>query len=153
MIKDYLFAIIHKKPVEGGMSAVGGIADYTFYAPDAPEFADLKAKFEADIPQIMGCMGLGNEPLPLWWTGDFIPVDDHVAPYVVGEFNCSCVGLSQFGAACGEDKFLTDVPDDKLYEGYTLVKMIGEKAVATLDEMKGSVPVEVPAPAAADAAA
>ena len=136
------------------MSAVGGIADYTFYTPDAPEFADLKAKFEADIPQIMGCMGLGNEPLPLWWTGDFIPVDDHVAPYVVGEFNCSCVGLSQFGAACGEDKFLTDVPDDKLFEGYTLVKLIGEKAVETLDAMKASsVPVEVPVPEAAEAAA
>jgi len=135
MVKDELFAIIHKKPVEGGMSAVGGVADYTFYGPDAPEFADLKQKFEADIPQIMDSMGLGSEPLPLWWTGDFIPVDDHAAPFVVGEFNCSCVGLSQFGAACGPDKYLDDVADDQLMEGYELVRLIGAKAVATLDEL------------------
>jgi len=50
MVKDTLFAIIHKKPTEGNMSAVGGVSDYTFYEPDAPEFAELKAKFEADIP-------------------------------------------------------------------------------------------------------
>merc|ERR1719191_1016962 len=57
MVKDELFAIIHKKPQEGGLSAVGGTADY-------------------------------------------IPVDDHVAPMVVGEFNCSCVGISAFLKAC-----------------------------------------------------
>merc|ERR1719498_166975 len=147
MVKHSLFAIIHKKPTEGGMSAVGGVADYTFYKPDAPEFADLRAKFEADIPSIMTSMGLGNEPLPLFWTGDFIPVDNHVAPYVVGEFNCSCVGISQFGAACGPDKDLNDVADDKFVEGTILVDLIGKKAVETLDELKAKA-----APAAEAAA-
>merc|ERR1712196_358348 len=136
MVKNELFAIIHKKPVGEGMSAVGGVADYTFFKPDAPEFAELKAKFENDIPSIMGAMGLGDEPLPLFWTGDFIPVDDHVAPYVVGEFNCSCVGISQFGAACGPDKDLNDVAEDKFVEGTILVDLIGKKAVETLDELK-----------------
>merc|ERR1712070_843822 len=116
MVKDTLFSIIHKKPTAGNMSAVGGIADYTFYTPDAPEFASLRAKFEADMPKIMSSMGLENEPLPLLWTADFIPVDGHVAPYVVGEFNCSCVGISQFGAACGKDKFLENVPVGKFVE-------------------------------------
>merc|ERR1711967_223486 len=74
MVKDTLFSIIHKKPTAGNMSAVGGIADYTFYTPDAPEFASLRAKFEADMPKIMSSMGLENEPLPLLWTADFIPV-------------------------------------------------------------------------------
>merc|ERR1712222_170327 len=66
MVKDELFAIIHKKPIGGGLSAVGGISDYTFYSPDAPEFADLRKKFESDIPKIMKSMGLENEPLPLF---------------------------------------------------------------------------------------
>jgi len=154
MVKNNLFAIIHKKPEEGGMSAVGGIADYTFYKPDAPEFADLRAKFEADIPQIMGSMGLGGEPLPLFWTGDFIPVDDHVAPYVVGEFNCSCVGISQFGTACGPDKDLNDVPTSKFIEGTVLVDLIGKAAVETLDEMKAAAaPAAAPAEAPAEAPA
>merc|ERR1719313_1478601 len=73
MVKDTLFSIIHKKPTAGNMSAVGGISDYTFYAPDAPEFADFKVKFEEDMPKIMKSMGLENEPLPLLWTADFIP--------------------------------------------------------------------------------
>merc|ERR1712187_354577 len=93
MVKNELFAIIHKKPQKGGMSAVGGISEYTFYEPDAPEFADLKTKLYQDIPNMMTAMGLGGEPLPLLWTADFIPVDGHVAPMVVGEFNCSCVGI------------------------------------------------------------
>merc|ERR1719230_2399482 len=135
MVKDTLFSIIHKKPTAGNMSAVGGISDYTFYAPDAPEFADFKVKFEEDMPKIMASMGLENEPLPLLWTADFIPVSDHVCPYVVGEFNCSCVGISQFGAACGKTKFLPDVPIGKFMEGTQLVDLIGKKAVETLDEL------------------
>merc|ERR1719420_1744195 len=82
MVKDELFAIIHKKPKEGGLSAVGGIADYTFYEPDAPEFAALKAALYKDIPKMMAAMGLSGEPLPILWTADFIPVDGHIAPMV-----------------------------------------------------------------------
>merc|ERR1711870_227134 len=71
MVKDELFAIIHKKPKAGGMSAVGGVADYTFYEPDAPEFATLKAALYNDMPKMMASMGLANEPLPILWTADF----------------------------------------------------------------------------------
>lgn len=113
---------------------------------DAPEFADLRAKFEQDIPSIMASMGLANEPLPLFWTGDFIPVDNHIAPYVVGEFNCSCVGISQFGAACGPDKDLNDVSDDKFQEGTVLTDLIGRKAIETLDELRSSKPISVVKP-------
>merc|ERR1712078_951874 len=96
MVKDELFAIIHKKPQEGGLSAVGGIADYTFYGPNDKKYADLKKALYKDIPKMMEAMGLAGEPLPVLWTSDYIPVDDHVAPMVVGEFNCSCVGISAF---------------------------------------------------------
>jgi len=136
MVKDELFAIIHKKPTDGGMSAVGGISAYTFYEPDDPKFADLKAKLYQDIPKMMSAMGLGGEPLPLLWTADFIPVDNHVAPMVVGEFNCSCVGISAFLKACGPDKDLKDVSFRDFEYGMTLTTLIGKKAIETLDEIK-----------------
>merc|ERR1711924_353195 len=71
------------------------------------------------------------------WTGDFIPKNTEECPdgsdgktdFVVGEFNCSCVGISPFGAACGPDKDLKDVPDDKFRDGYELTCLMGEKAL------------------------
>merc|ERR1711990_590197 len=128
MVKDELFAIIHKKPKAGGMSAVGGGADYTFYEPDAPEFAELKAALYRDIPSMMASMGLAGEPLPILWTADFIPVDDHISPMVVGEFNCSCVGISAFLKACGPDKDLKDVSFRDFEYGMKLTKLIGKKS-------------------------
>merc|ERR1712054_136920 len=47
--------LIHKKPKEGGISAVGGTGSiYTYFGPDAPEYADLIKKFTVnDMPKIM----------------------------------------------------------------------------------------------------
>jgi hypothetical protein len=97
---------VHKKPKEGGLSAVGGTGStYTYFEADAPEYADLKAKFvERDLPQLMQKLGLGDEPLPLLWSADFIPVDgaeEGSTAYTIGEFNCSCVGISKFQAVAG----------------------------------------------------
>ena len=46
--------IIHKKPAEGGISAVGGTGSiYTFYGPDEPKFANLTSNFlTKDIDKI-----------------------------------------------------------------------------------------------------
>merc|ERR1711908_106588 len=76
-----------------------------------------------DIPVLLPCMGLEGEPLPLLWTADYIPKNpegwdkkENAGPYetayVVGEFNCSCVGISKFQAVCGGEKSLADVPDE-----------------------------------------
>ena len=160
MVTNALFQIIHKKPIEGGFSAVGGVNIPTFYAPSDPKYASLRTKFiETDIPQLMEAMhlgtcavyraarsaniprltyilcvrlvALGSQPLPLIWTGDFIPADgpvgdDGVTPttvYIVGEFNCSCVGLTNFGKGCGPNKDVDDVSDDNYHEGETGVKI------------------------------
>merc|ERR1711976_761749 len=67
-----------------------------------------KKMVEQDIPVLMKTLELPNEPIPLWWTADMInaslgecwspvPVDDQ--KWVVGEFNCSCVGISKCLAA------------------------------------------------------
>ena len=138
MVGDSLFQIIHKKPTDGGMSAVGGVAEYTFYKPDAPEFKELIDQFISDIPNIMDNLGIGGEPLPILWTADFIPVDDHSMPYVVGEFNCSCVGISKFGAACGPDKDLSNVASADMAEGYRLTNLIGRKVRESLEDLKAS---------------
>eukprot|EP00217_Crustomastix_stigmatica_P006512 CAMPEP_0183789832 /NCGR_PEP_ID=MMETSP0803_2-20130417/659_1 /TAXON_ID=195967 /ORGANISM="Crustomastix stigmata, Strain CCMP3273" /LENGTH=455 /DNA_ID=CAMNT_0026034013 /DNA_START=53 /DNA_END=1420 /DNA_ORIENTATION=+ len=140
MVKDTLFQIIHKKPVEGGLSAVGGINIPTFYAPNAPEYKDLRKKFEGhDIPQLLKAMNLDDQPLPLLWTGDFIPADGEKpgsTVYIVGEFNCSCVGITFFGKGCGPDKDYNDVADDAFAEGMALCELIGKKAVEGVKEFK-----------------
>merc|ERR1712217_742891 len=114
MAGDTCQMAIHKKP-EGGLSAVGGNSAYTFYNPDDPKYADMVQKLYKDIPDLMPAMGLGGEPLPLLWSADYIPKNpegwtekenagDDKTEYVVGEFNCSCLGISKFQAVCGGEK-------------------------------------------------
>ena len=100
-IGPQLVGIIHKKPKEGGISAVGGTGSvYTFYGPDEPKFANLTKNFLTDdMNKIMPALGL-DEPIPLWWTTDFILASPEGTPaaqekWIVGEFNCSCVGISK----------------------------------------------------------
>jgi len=97
-----LVGIIHKKPKDGGISAVGGTGSvYTFYGPDDPKFKSLTEGFLGeDIDKVMPSLGLGSEPIPLWWTTDFILASPVGTPsekeqWIVGEFNCSCVGISK----------------------------------------------------------
>merc|ERR1719254_427532 len=64
----------------------------------------LKKFIEEDCPVLMKTLDLPNEPIPLWWTADMInaslgkcwdAVDVKDQKWVVGEFNCSCVGISK----------------------------------------------------------
>merc|ERR1719210_2530874 len=73
-VGDALVGIIHKKPKEGGISAVGGTGStYTYYGPEESRFTTLTNNFmEKDLPQVMPALGLAGEPIPLWWTTDFI---------------------------------------------------------------------------------
>ena len=131
--------IIHKVPEGGGLSAVGGMSDYTYYTPEDPKYSDLLAKLMSDIPSLLKVMDLEGQPLPLLWTADYIPKDPEYArtdgvdtEYVVGEFNCSCVGISKFQAVCGGEKSLADVPDEDYYEACKLTDLMGKKALEML---------------------
>jgi len=98
MVGDNLLSIVHKKPSEGGVSAtLQSGAVYTTYEPDHPKFEALVKSFRADLPRIMEAFGLEKEPLPLLWTADFILDYDEDGNdcYYVGEFNCSCVGITK----------------------------------------------------------
>ena len=100
MIYDTPTEIVHKKPADGGISAtLASGAKYVSYKPDDPQFASLMEKvIKQDLPKILPALGLEKEPLPLIWTTDFILGDktaDGKDTYFVGEFNCSCVGITQ----------------------------------------------------------
>jgi len=152
MIGDTCTGIIHKKPKAGGISAVGGTGSvYTFYAPDAPEFATLSKNFIGnDIPSLMSNLELSGEPLPLWWTGDFINADPGtpgtpctIDKWIVGEFNCSCVGISVcLPAYCKADTpnaGFFDIPVKDVMEATYLGNLMGQKALGILDGEKGKM--------------
>jgi len=146
MAGDTCQMAIHKKPSgEGNLSAVGGNSDYTYYTPEDAKYKSMINKLYADIPNLLPAMGLGGEPLPLLWTCDYIPKNpegwekaekatDAETEYVVGEFNCSCVGISMFQAVCGGEKSLADVPDADYFEACKLTDLMGIKAIEMLNK-------------------
>jgi 2,3-bisphosphoglycerate-dependent phosphoglycerate mutase len=123
-----------------------------------------------DLSKVMPALGLADEPIPLWWTTDFIlsspvgtPTDQE--KWIVGEFNCSCVGISKCLAAyCKDDTpsatYYDIAPEDlAVAEGYG--NLMGVKALGILSAAKGApalaaatpAPAKAPAPAPAAAPA
>merc|ERR1711972_179455 len=131
MVGDECQMIIHKMPTGGGLSAVGGNSDYTFYEPDDAKYEWLYQSIKNSLTELMPTLGLTQDQLPILWTTDFIPKDPEAGgegtEYVVGEFNCSCVGISKFQAKCGGS--VADVADADYTDGVKLTDMIGRKAV------------------------
>jgi hypothetical protein len=147
LIGGEVVGIIHKKPKEGGISAVGGTGSiYTYYGPDEELFATLTKNFlEKDLSQIMPSLCIPDEPLPLWWTTDFIlssPEGTATADekWIVGEFNCSCVGISKCLAAyCKEDTpnaCFTDISTEDQEAAAKMGDLMGKVALETLDKVK-----------------
>jgi len=146
MAGDTCQMAVHKKPMGGGLSAVGGNSEYTYFKPDDPKYKGLVDKLYADIPTLLPAMDLGGEPLPLLWTADYIPKNpddwaagpydrscpDEKTEYTVGEFNCSCVGISKFQAVCGGEQTLADVPDEDYFDACELTDLMGVKAIEML---------------------
>merc|ERR1719486_316245 len=133
-------------PKLGGISAVSGTGSiYTFYGPDEPKFANLTTNFlTKDIDKVMPALGL-NEPIPLWWTTDFIlasPVGTPSAEekWIVGEFNCSCVGISKcLPAYCKDDTPSVgwkDIAAEDQKEAMAIGNMMGQVAMDILEKAK-----------------
>merc|ERR1712013_787237 len=168
MVGTRCVGIIHKKPKEGGISAVGGTGSiYTFYGPDEAKFATLTNNFlETDLPRVMPALGLPDEPIPLWWTTDFILSSPEGTPeaeekWIVGEFNCSCVGISKcLPAYCKEDTpnaCYDDIPAEEKEDAKKMGDLMGAFALDVLEKAKpAAAPSDAaaePAPAAEPAAA
>ena len=134
----------------------------------------MLTKLKNDIDGgLMTALELGDEPLPLLWTCDYIPKNpegsfrrrnsfdfarkpprrpprkpfagwaeaenagDDKTEYVVGEFNCSCVGISKFQAVCGGEKTLADVSDEDYFDACELTNLMGVKALEMIKKKKG----------------
>ncbi|CAJ1377097.1 unnamed protein product [Effrenium voratum] len=145
MVVDTLVGIIHKKPKEGGISAVGGTGSiYTYYGPEETKFKALTENFlKRDLPHVMPSLGLAEEPIPLWWTTDFILASPAGTPadqekWIVGEFNCSCVGISKCLAAyCKDDTpnaTYYDIEASDLKDADAYGDLMGVKAKAILEQ-------------------
>jgi len=63
-------------------------------------------------------------------AADFIPVSDHKSPLVIGEFNCSCLGLAGFLNVRGGD--IKDIKKEDEEMGMAMANLIGEKALEAL---------------------
>merc|ERR1712066_884001 len=126
MIGRELYRIEHYKYVGG----VGGETVTTIYQPDAAEFAETKDKLMTEIEPIMKALGKDMSALPLLWAADFIPIDNHSTPYVVGEFNCSCLGVAGFLNARGKDIESLSQEDKDMGQG--MANKIAEAALAAL---------------------
>jgi hypothetical protein len=147
MAGDTCQMAIHKKPMGGGLSAVGGMSDYTYYRPTDKKYRNLIQKLYADIPLLLPSLHVEGEPLPLLWWCECIPKNpdnwpdgpyarncpDEKTEYTVGEFYCSCVGISKFQAVCGGEKTLADVPDDDYFDACELTDLMGVKAIEMLE--------------------
>merc|ERR1719261_800324 len=153
-----LVGIIHKKPKEGGISAVGGTGSiYTYYGPDEPKFSNLTTNFlTKDIDSVMPSLGLPNEPIPLWWTTDFILASPEGTPseeekWIVGEFNCSCVGISKcLPAYCKDDipdASWNDIPAEDKAAAKAYGDKMGEVALSILSKSAGAPAEAAPAEA------
>merc|ERR1719421_449124 len=60
MAGDTCQMAIHKKPMGGGLSAVGGNSEYTYYKPSDAKYKGLIEKLYADIPLLLPKLGLAG---------------------------------------------------------------------------------------------
>jgi hypothetical protein len=111
---------------------IGGSAKCTVYDAGAPEYAKLQSQLENGMDETMKALDLVGEPLPLIWTADVIPVDNHISSHVLAEFNCSCVGVGGFLKARGKDSW-TAVSSEERAHGEAMCKLVGEAALAQLN--------------------
>merc|ERR1711948_169144 len=96
----------------------------------------------------MPYLGLEGEPIPLWWTTDFInssPVGtaEKDEKWIVGEFNCSCVGISKcLPAYCKDDTpnaTFDDIPKKDKAEVTKNLKAILSAANSSLASNEGLI--------------
>merc|ERR1712241_493784 len=145
MIGKKLFRVEHYVYIGG----VGGETKTTLYPADAPDFPDtdelplkrIQVELETELEAYVKALGLSEADIPLLWAADFIPIDNHKVgdkeiKMVIGEFNCSCLGLAGFLDARGLD--LKDLAPEKKEMGMEMANKIGELAKEQLDARKAA---------------
>jgi hypothetical protein len=130
MLGMELYNIEHYKYIGG----VGGETVTTVYPADAPEYAATREKLEKETPDYLKALGLDMSQLPLLWAADFIPISGHKHPLILGEFNCSCLGITAFLDARGKD--LSVLSPENLEKGQKMCDYIGNVALKALEARK-----------------
>jgi len=146
MIGQKLFRVEHYVYIGG----VGGETKTTIYPAASPDFPDTKelplktiqTRLEASLFDYLKALNLSEADIPLLWAADFIPVDDHKGPQgddipmVIGEFNCSCLGLAGFLNARGLD--INDLSEADAKMGQEMADLIGKLAREQLEKRASS---------------
>merc|ERR1711978_434101 len=135
MIGKKLFRVEHYVYIGG----VGGETKTTIYPASSAYFPDtaelplktIQTKLEAELEDYIKALGLSEKDIPLLWAADFIPVDGAKAAMVIGEFNCSCLGLAGFLDARGKD--LQDITMRQYLMGQEMADKIGALAAEQLE--------------------
>jgi len=124
MIGTKLNRVEHYEYIGG----VSGETKTTIYSPEAADFPanykELQDKMENQMGDYLKALNLPDDALPLLWAADFIPVDGHICHHVIGEFNCSCLGIAGFLNSRGKD--LKDMTPDDAAMGQKMAELIGQ---------------------------
>jgi len=118
------------------IGGVGGETKTTIYKPGDQDFpyTDIQKKVEDEIDTYLTSLKLKPGDLPLLWAADFIPVDKHKSPLVIGEFNCSCLGLAGFLNSRGGD--INDIKPEDKETGMDMANLVGAKCLEALQKAK-----------------
>merc|ERR1712228_858276 len=114
------------------IGGVSGETKTTVYAADAPEYAATRKKLEEGVPDYMKCLGLDMSQLPLLWAADFLVMED--GSHKIGEFNCSCLGVT--GSMEARGATAADVKPEDVKRGEEMCDHIGAVALKALDARK-----------------
>jgi len=107
---------------------VSGNYKQTLHPPDAPQYQQCKDMLLKSVPDVMKALDLDMSKLPLIWAADFMPIDDHKSEFVLGEFNCSCLGIAGYFNARGADLSKAEDP----VAGQAFCDLVGEQALKVL---------------------
>jgi len=120
------------------IGGVSGETKTTVHPPDAKEYAITKGKLEKETPDYMKALGLDMGQLPLLWAADFLTIEnaDGSKQHVIGEFNCSCLGVTGFLDARGKDMSVCKPAD--VERGQKMCDHIGTVALKVLDTRRKS---------------
>jgi len=147
MIGNTCTGITHRQAKGGGTSADAPGFSYTFYSPSDPRFSKLRSEFQEDLSTLMYTLGVPEEPLPLWWTADFILASPpNLAPsearWIASEFNCACPEIDECIAAyCTPETpeaCYSDVTAENRAAAKRLGDLMGATALDTLQKLSGT---------------
>jgi hypothetical protein len=137
-VGDELVGIIHRRLREGKGSV------YDYWPPDSLRFRHVTERLiKRDLAKVMSALDLHSEPLPLWWTIDFVDASAPGTPqeqekWIAREFNCACVGITKCLPACckADRKYACwdDVPPASRLEAQKIGNLMGRKAMKILSK-------------------